>query len=66
MNIADRLKQLRTDKNMTQQQLADVLGINQGMLSRWESGATAPSLKLRRSIADYFKMSVDEIFGNNI
>ena len=65
MNICDKLKQLRTDKNMTQQQLADALGINQGMLSRWESGATAPSLKLRRLIADYFKMSVDEIFGNN-
>ncbi|MCH5213443.1 MAG: helix-turn-helix transcriptional regulator [Oscillospiraceae bacterium] len=65
MNIADKLKQLRTDKNMTQLQLANALGINQGMLSRWESGATAPSLKLRRLIADYFEMSVSEIFGNN-
>ena len=65
MNIADKLKQLRMDKNMTQQQLADALGINQGMLSRWESGSTAPSLKFRRLIADYFKMSVGEIFNNN-
>lgn len=65
MNIADKLKQLRTDKNMTQMQLANALGINQGMLSRWESGATAPSLKLRRLIADYFEMSVSEIFGSN-
>ena len=53
------------DRNMTQQQLADALGINQGMLSRWESGSTAPSLKFRRLIADYFKMSVGEIFNDN-
>ena len=65
MTIADKLKKLRTDKNMTQQQLADALGINQGMLSRWESGATAPSLKMRRLIADYFNMSVGEIFDDH-
>lgn len=65
MNIAYKLKQLRTDNNMTQQQLADALGINQGMLSRWERGMTAPSLKLRRRIADYFDMSVREIFDDN-
>ena len=65
MNIALRLKQLRLNKNLTQQQLADALGINQGELSRWESGTTSPSIKLRRSIADFYGMTVGEIFDNH-
>ncbi|WP_417094158.1 helix-turn-helix transcriptional regulator [Intestinimonas timonensis] len=37
-SFSDRLKQYRRDKNLTQQELADMLGVSNKTVSRWESG----------------------------
>ena len=65
MTVSEKLKELRTERNMTQQQMADRLGINQSVLSRWESGATAPSLKFIRVITSYFNISVHEFLNRD-
>ena len=39
-SFSDRLKQYRRDKNLTQQELADMLGVSNKTVSRWESGVS--------------------------
>ncbi len=39
-SFSDRLKQYRRDKNLTQQELADMLGVSNKTVSRWESGGS--------------------------
>ena len=45
-SFSDRLKQYRRDKNLTQQQLADMLGVSNKTVSRWESGGGYPDVPL--------------------
>ncbi|MCR6546468.1 helix-turn-helix domain-containing protein [Dehalobacterium formicoaceticum] len=47
---------------LTQQKVADALQISQGYYNMIETGKRAPSLRLAREIADYFEVSVDELF----
>lgn len=57
-----KIKDLRDSKNMTQQELADDLGISQRTVASWETGGKMPSNKLIKKIADYFYVSTDFLF----
>lgn len=50
MNIGEKIKQLRTDKNLTQPQLADAIGIEQSYLSKLENDKSVPSADIFQSI----------------
>jgi DNA-binding transcriptional regulator YiaG len=39
-----RIKEIRKAKNLTQKQVAEIMGVNQPEIARWESGLTTPSL----------------------
>jgi len=57
-----KIKILRAERDLTQEDLAIDLGINRGTILEIERGTFNPSLKLAFSIANYFNKSIDEIF----
>jgi len=57
------IAQLRKRKGVSQQQLADYLGVTYQAVSKWETKAAMPDITLLPEIAKYFDASVDEILG---
>ena len=63
--INDRIKLLRTSNGVTQKQLADILGVAEVSLQRFEYGSARPSLDTLISLADYFNVSLDYLVGRS-
>jgi len=61
-NIGENIKQLRAEKGVTQEQLAEHLGITYQSVSKWENNITAPDLQLIPAIAEYFGVSINKLF----
>jgi len=62
LNIGGNIKGLRAEKGVTQEQLAAHLSITYQSVSKWENDITAPDLYLIPQIAEYFEVSIDELF----
>jgi len=62
LNIGENIKKLRTEKGVTQEQLAEHLSITYQSVSKWENNITAPDLYLIPEIAKFFGMSIDKLF----
>lgn len=58
-----RIAELRKEKGVGQQDLADILGVSFQSVSKWETGITMPDITLLPSIAEYFNVTVDELLG---
>ena len=61
--FAERLKELRKEKGLTQQKVADSLNISQPNYRRWESGERSPSGETLIMLADYFNVSTDYLLS---
>jgi len=59
----DRLKQLRIEKNLSQQNLADLIGASKSLISCYESGKRNPSLENIISFIQIFGVSSDYLLG---
>lgn len=59
--IGGFLRELRNERGVTQERLAEMLGVTNRSVSRWETGATKPDFDLLIQIAEYFGVSADEI-----
>lgn len=46
INLADKLKELRKAKNVSQEKLAEYLGVSYQAISKWENGVTSPDILL--------------------
>ena len=55
------LKTLRKEKNLTQEQLAEQLGVSGRTVSRWETGSNMPDISLLVEIAEFYNISVTEL-----
>ncbi len=55
------IKALRKEKNLTQEQLAETLGVSNRTVSRWETGSNTPDLDMVIILADYFGVEVKEL-----
>lgn len=64
--IGINIKKLREENQITQQQLADSLGISYQAVSKWECGTTIPDVGILPQIAGYFNVSIDELFKMNM
>lgn len=62
INLGQKLKELRKSENLTQQQLADKLQISRVNYTRYETNAARPDYETLIKIADFFDVSLDEIF----
>lgn len=61
MNLGEKLRQYRQDRNMTQPQLAEAMGIEQSYLSKLENGKSLPSNDVLNRILDVFAVDVGEL-----
>lgn len=57
------LRALRKAKGLTQQEVADALYISQKTISRWESGMGFPDVSIIDSVANFYDITVDELFN---
>ncbi len=55
------LKELRKEKGITQEQLAEMIGVTNRSVSRWETGTNLPDLDLLLIIAAYYEVELEEI-----
>lgn len=63
MPIGKTIRALRLRDRRTQKDLAKALGISPQAVSRWETGLAFPDLTLLPSIAGYFGVTIDTLFG---
>ncbi|MBQ8623072.1 MAG: helix-turn-helix transcriptional regulator [Oscillospiraceae bacterium] len=61
--LGTKIRELRQRDGRTQDTLAEALGITAQAVSRWESGGSYPDMEMIPAIANYFHVSIDELFG---
>lgn len=63
--FSDRFKQLRTERRLSQQNLADQLGFSKSSVNMYERGEREPGLESMETIADYFNVDLDYLMGRS-
>lgn len=63
LKLGDKIRELRHRDGRTQEALADALGVTGQAVSRWESGGSYPDVEMIPGIANFFGISIDELFG---
>ncbi len=63
MEIGKVIKQARLNKKITQEQLAEALGVTTQAVSKWETDCSYPDITLLPSIANFLDISADELLG---
>ena len=63
LDLGTKIRDLRRRDNRTQEMLAEALGVTSQAVSRWESGGSYPDMNLIPSIANYFGITIDALFG---
>ena len=63
IKLGEKIKELRNRDGRTQENLADALGVTNQAVSRWEKNGSYPDMELIPSIANYFGITIDELFG---
>ena len=66
LTLSQNIRKLRKERKMTQEQLAEVLGVTVGAVYKWESGLSVPELTLIVKMADFFDVSVDMLLGHKM
>lgn len=66
MSLNENIRKLRKEKGMTQEQLAEVMGITVGAVSKWESGLSNPDISLLPKLAELFGISIDVLFDYQV
>ena len=60
--IENRIQELRAESHLTQQELADAIGVTRATVLALEKGSYNPSLELTFRISRYFKLGIEHIF----
>ena len=63
MDIGSAIKKLRMDSKVTQEEVAEYLGISFQAVSKWETGTTMPDITLLPEIAAFFGVRIDDLFS---
>lgn len=63
--FCERLKELRQEKHIGQEELAKRIGVSKGLISLWENGLREPKMSNIMAIAKFFDVSVDYLVGFN-
>ena len=63
MNIGERLKELRNEKNLSQMELSKATGISQSSIARWELNKSEPTASDIIVLAKFFGESADYLLG---
>ncbi len=63
LSISKNIRRLRREKNITQETLAELLGVSTQAVSKWEREETYPDITMLIPLASYFGVSIDELLG---
>lgn len=63
MKIGDRLTQLRNKKGLTQDQIADALGVKRARYNSWENNIAKPDIEMIAKLASFHKVTSDYLLG---
>ena len=66
MKLSENLKRIRKDNNLSQEQLAEKLGVSRQAVSKWESGQSYPEMDKVLLICKLFNYNLDELMNENI
>ena len=66
MNIGNKIRELRKQRGITQEQLAESIGISFQAVSKWENNIALPDITLVPVLASYFGVAIDELFDFNL
>lgn len=61
--LPERLRELRSSRNLTQTRLAELLSVNPRVYNRWEQGVSVPHIDTVVKIADILQVNLDELLG---
>ena len=61
--LSDKIKKYRKEMELTQEGLADAIGVTVGAVSKWENGNTVPDIMTMMQLANFFNISMDELLG---
>lgn len=62
-NFSKNLKELRIEKGLSQQELAQILNVTQSTVAKWESGDREPNFSILIELSNYFNISTDILLG---
>lgn len=65
MEFNEKLQELRKQKGLTQEELAEDLFVSRTAISKWESGRGYPSIDSLKAIAKYFSVTIDELLSGD-
>ena len=66
MEIGNKIMSLRKKSGLSQEELAEKIGVTRQTISKWELGETYPDLKQAKELSNVFKVSLDELTDNDI
>lgn len=66
MEIGNKILELRKQHNLSQEQLAEKMGVARQTISKWELGETSPDLVQSKLLSQIFNVSLDELTNNDI
>ena len=66
MNLSENLKKIRKDNNLSQEQLAEKLGVSRQSVSKWENGEAYPEMDKVLQICKMLNLNIDELLNQDI
>ena len=66
MEIGNKIMELRKKSNLSQEELAEKVGVTRQTISKWELNETSPDIKQAKELSKIFKVSLDELVDNDI
>lgn len=66
MEIGNKIMKLRKKNNLSQEELAEKVGVTRQTISKWELGETSPDIKQAKELSNIFNISLDELVDNDI
>ena len=66
MELGNNIKNIRKQRGLKQEQLAEAMGVSIASVSKWENGQCAPELTVLMELADFFEVSMDALVGHSL
>ena len=66
MNLGNKIMTLRKKNNMSQEELAEKVGVTRQTISKWELEETSPDITQAKTLSNIFKVSLDELVNNDL
>lgn len=66
MNVGNKITELRKQSNLSQEELAEKVGVTRQTISKWELEETTPDINQAKKLSNIFNISLDELTNNNV